>query len=242
MLLPRMQRIADEMRSLGDQARGIARGLEPELTLVVEAIFPMCALLDVLRAFGQRFPSVPPRIYVGSMGGATELVLDGTATLGLLSWFGSEFATLQRQRLMEVTLIPVAAPGHPLGQIDRPISRDELGRHVQLVLTDRSGLTGARDYGVLSSQTWRLADLGAKHTMLVAGFGWGSMPAHLVADDLAAGRLRRLMLAPDAADEVGVTLALCSAYRRDRPPGPAGRWLLEHLGERMEIAGAAPGV
>src|SRR5579859_819835 len=38
-LLPRAQRIADELRSLCEQAQGIAAGLEPELTLVVEAMF-----------------------------------------------------------------------------------------------------------------------------------------------------------------------------------------------------------
>jgi DNA-binding transcriptional LysR family regulator len=62
-LLPRMQRIAGEIQALGDQARGIAQGLEPELTLVIDAIFPMGALLDALRAFGAHFPSVSPRIY-----------------------------------------------------------------------------------------------------------------------------------------------------------------------------------
>jgi len=233
-LLPRMQMIADELRALGDHAQGIAAGLEPELTLVVDAMFPMCPLLDALRAFGTRYPSVPPRLYVETLGGATELVLNGTAAVGLLLSFASDFEPLQRQPLLEFTLIPVAAPSHALGQIEGPLARDALREHVQLVLTDRSGLTGSRDYGVLSSQTWRLADLGAKHAMLTAGFGWGCMPAHLVADDLAAGRLRRLMLAADASDAVGATLPLCVAYRRDRPPGPAGRWLLEHLGQMIE--------
>jgi DNA-binding transcriptional LysR family regulator len=239
-LMPRVQLIADEMRALGDHARGIATGLEPELTLVVDAMFPMCALLDALRTFGARFPTVPPRIYVESLGAATALVLNGTATLGLLTTLGSDFVTLQRQPLLDITLIPVAAPTHPLGAIEGAVPRDELRRHVQLVLTDRSGLTGSRDYGVLSSQTWRLADLGAKHAMLTAGLGWGSMPAHLVADDLAAGRLHRLSIVPETAgDEVAVTLALCAAYYRERPPGPAGRWLLEHLAERMETGPGA---
>ena len=38
------------------------------------------------------------------------------------------------------------------------------------------GLSGDRDYGVFSPKTWRLADLGAKHAMLKAGLGWGSLP------------------------------------------------------------------
>jgi DNA-binding transcriptional LysR family regulator len=46
-------------------------------------------------------------------------------------------------------------------------------------------LTAGRDYGVLSGRTWRLADLGAKQSMLLAGLGWGNMPAHLVEADIA---------------------------------------------------------
>jgi DNA-binding transcriptional LysR family regulator len=236
-LLPRMQLIADEMRALGDQALGIAQGLEPELCLVVDAMFPMCALLDALRTFGTRFPTVPPRIYVESLGGASELVLNGTAALGLLMTFSSDFAALVRLPLLEITLVRVAAPSHPLSRFDGPVPRDELRRHVQLVLADRSGLTGNRDYGVFSSQTWRLADLGAKHAMLTAGLGWGGMPAHLVADDLAAGRLCRIEIA--AGQDEDVTLPLCAAYRQDRPPGPAGRWLLGHLTGRMETSSSA---
>ena len=238
-LLPRARLIADEMRALGDHARGIAAGLEPELTLIVDAMFPMCILLDTLRTFGARFPSVPPRIYVETLGGASELVLNGTCAIGLLLSFGSEFEPLQRQHLLDITLIHVAAPSHPLSRIDGPVPREELRRHVQLVLSDRSGLTGNRDYGVLSSQTWRLADLGAKHAMLTAGLGWGGMPAHLVAEDLAAGRLKRIVFRSEAGSDDFITLPLCSAYHRDRPPGPAGRWLLDHLSERMGTNPAA---
>jgi DNA-binding transcriptional LysR family regulator len=233
-LLPRTQRIADELHALCEQARGIAAGLEPELTLVVDAMFPMCALLGALRDFSAQFPTVPPRIYVESLGAATELVLNGTCALGLLLFFGSEFEPLQRQRLLNITLIHVVAPGHPLGQQRGLVPREELRRHVQLVITDRSGLTGTRDHGVLSPQTWRLADLGAKHAMLKAGLGWGSMPAHLVAEDLAAGRLHHIHLAPEPGEDETITLPLCTAYRRDRPPGPAGRWLLEHMAEALE--------
>jgi DNA-binding transcriptional LysR family regulator len=64
VLLPRARLIADEMRALSDHAQGIAAGLKPELTLALDAMFPMRALLDALRTFGSRFPSMPPRFYV----------------------------------------------------------------------------------------------------------------------------------------------------------------------------------
>ena len=39
------------------------------------------------------------------------------------------------------------------------ISKAELAKHVQLVLTDRSELTRGREFGVMSPLTWRLSDL-----------------------------------------------------------------------------------
>ena len=97
--------------------------------------------------------------------------------------------------------------------------------HVQLVLTDRSTLTEGRDFAVVATHTWRLADLGAKHALLLAGLGWGNMPAPMVAEDLWAGRLVRLRLAAGAAD----TYRFHAIYRTEAPPGPAAAWLLRRL-------------
>ena len=56
--------------------------------------------------------------------------------------------------------------------------------------------TEGQDFGVFADQTWRLGDLGAKHALLLAGIGWGNMPAAMVRADLQSGRLVRLDL-PD---------------------------------------------
>ena len=243
-LLPRARLIADEMQALRNHAAGITAGIEPELRLVVDAMFPMPALVEALRLFGARFPSAPPRIYVETLGAATELLLNETCAIGLLLEFNSDLEALQRRRLMEIRMIPVAAPDHPLGALGRPVRKEELRQHVQLVLSDRSGLSGSRDYGVFSPKTWRLADLGAKHAMLLAGLGWGGMPEHVVAADLAAGRLKRIHVPPEESAATGegqirddaIALPLCVAFRRAQPPGPAGRWFIRHLQQELNPA------
>jgi len=174
--VPRARRLLEEADRLRAQARDIASGLEAELTLVVEALFPMQRLVEALSEFSRRYPSVATRIYVEALGAATGLVLDGTSALGLLPAFYSETDALVRQPLFPVELVAVAAPRHALALIDGSIPPETLNAHVQLVLTDRSGLTGTRDYGVLASRTWRLGDLGAKHAMLRAGLGRHAAP------------------------------------------------------------------
>src|SRR6185369_13043073 len=132
-------------------------------------------------------------------------------------------ASLKRFPLLTVSLIPVVAPTHPLAAIDGPIDTETLYEHIQLVLTDRSTLTAGRDHGVLSGRTWRLADLGAKQSMLLAGLGWGNMPSHMVEDDLAQGRLK--VSRPTEFDARVAQLVMCGACLADHRLGPAGQWM-----------------
>ena len=226
-LLPRARRIAEETNAFRDTARSLASGLEAELTIVLDSMFPLRAVVEALRAFTAKFPTVTPRIYVQSLGAAAELVLDGTCMIGLLPLYFSDMALLKRFPLLTVDLIPVTAPDHPLAALEGPIDPHTLQQHVQLVLTDHSSLTAGRDYGVLSSRTWRLADLGAKHAMLLAGLGWGNMPSHLVQNDVAQGRLK--VIQPMEFDSRVAQLVMCGAYLADHRLGPAGEWLVEHL-------------
>src|SRR5258708_38796521 len=91
-------------------------------------------------------------------------------------------------------LVMVAAHNHPLASVEGIIPRQELAKHVQLVLTDRSDLSAGRDLGVFSPLTWRLADLFAKHPFLLQGLRWGGMPAHTPEEDVAHGRLKALSI------------------------------------------------
>jgi DNA-binding transcriptional LysR family regulator len=154
-------------------------------------------------------------------------VLDGTCRIGVSSDLPKFPPGLARRHLTNVTMIGVTGATHPLAQHKGPISIKTMQRHVQLVLTDRSRLTEGVDLGVLEGPTWRLADLGAKHAFLRAGFGWGGMPLHLVAEDLEAGRL--VWIKPAEWGPGPRELPLFSIHRADALPGPAARWLLEQL-------------
>jgi len=226
-LLPRARRIAEETNAFRDTARSLASGLEAELTIVLDSMFPMGAVVEALRVFTAKFPTVPPRVYVQSLGAAAELVLDGTCMIGLLPLYFSEMVALKRFPLLTIGLVPVVAPDHPLAALDGPIDTSVLQPHVQLVLTDRSSLTAGRDHGVLSGRAWRLADLGAKHSILLAGLGWGNMPFHMIKDDLAQGRLK--VIRPREFDSRVAQLVMCGAYLANHRLGPAGQWMVEYL-------------
>jgi DNA-binding transcriptional LysR family regulator len=214
------RQIALSVQELRARAAGLQRGLESEVSVVVDVMFPGGRLAAALRDFARAFPTVGLRLRVEGLGAAIEAVLEGISGIGVSGPIGTHPA-LTRRRIGGVRLVPVAAPDHPLAQLSRPLAAADLRAHVQLVLTDRSRLTEGQDFAVHSPRTWRLGDLGAKHMLLCAGLGWGNMPAPMVAGDIETGRLRVLALAEGEQPLYPLILI----HRTDAPPGPAASHL-----------------
>lgn len=209
------------------RAKGIAGGLEAELTAIFDVFLPIELIADAAREFRVQFRATPLRLYVEALGGAVQPVLDGRASFGIAGSLPTLPPGLVRERVFDVKLMMVAAASHPLAAHRGMIPKDELARHVQLVLTDRSRLSEGRNIGVMSPSSWHLADLFAKHAFLVSGLGFGVMPAHTVAKDIAEGRLVELSI--EEAPPGGLPVPMFAIYREGEPPGPAGRWMIERL-------------
>src|SRR3984893_8815666 len=199
-LLTRARRIAEEAGAFREQARGLATGLEVELSIVLDALYPMPQIFDALRAFTEQFPTVPPRLYVASLGAAANLVTDGTCAIGLLPSNIADLAALNLTPTTTFHLCPVVSPSHPLASIQGIIEPHVLRQHVQLHLTDASTLTAGYACGRCCRPTRRLAFLGAKKSMLLAGLGWRNMPPHMLEDDLKNGRLT--VIQPPGSDSL----------------------------------------
>ena len=227
-LMPRAVRILEELAAFNTHARAIAGGLEAEVAIVVDPSYPTPPLTEALHAFQRSYPAVQLRVFVESLGATAQAVIDGTADLGLAMEFAATLPELTTTPVGELELLPVAAPGHPLGRIKGRIPLEAARHELQLVLSDRSSLTRGRDFSVISPRTWRLADQGARHEMLRAGLGWGSMPMHMIEEDLERGRLVRLDIRwPDGSRPPRPSIVLIR--RKDKALGPAGAWLGEEL-------------
>lgn len=216
--------VADDIDALMARVRGHNQGLEAELTLAVDVMFPTETLARLLQDFLMAFPTVDLRLHVEALGAVAGQLLDGQADLAITGAVLVDDPALDRMAIGTVELVPVAAPGHPLARM-APVPPGTGRQYLQLVLTDRSALTQGRDFSVLAARTWRLGDLGAKHALLRQGIGWGNMPRHVVADDLGSGRLVHLAM-PEGAE---IVYPIHAQWRRDSPAGPARTWLLERL-------------
>jgi DNA-binding transcriptional LysR family regulator len=210
------------------RARSIAEEMEPELGLVVDVMFPVALLTRLLRRLLADFPLLPVTLHSESLGGVAARIRDGSSRLGIApNWPDQPGEEIERRYLTSITMASVVAVGHPLAAWDGVVPIREFERHIQLVLTDRSQLQPGIMRGVVSPHVWRFGDLKMRHEFLLAGFGFCNMPLHMVREDLAAGRLKRI--AVEGWGTANYKLPLYLVFRRGFQPGKAARWLIGQM-------------
>ena len=217
-------------QALRARAEGMADDVEPELTLAVDSMFPIPLLMESLKALRLAFPLLPATVFTEALGGSEQRLRDGAARLAIYTVTPTSPGDLESDFLTRILMWPVVAAGHPLAKLPEPLTREALEPQVQLVLTDRTALTQSWVGGVVSRHLWRFADLATRLDFLLAGFGWCNMPSHMVAEHVAAGRLKKLVI----AKREEVALPTYVVHERGRAPGRAGRWLIADLRERLK--------
>ncbi|MBO9582209.1 MAG: LysR family transcriptional regulator [Sphingobium sp.] len=223
-ILSKAKAVTGGIDDLRATVKGLNEGLESEVAMVVDVMFPTARLAEAVQAFEACYPTVKLHLSAEALGAVAQMVRKGQATVGFGGGMDIATSELEMISIGGVEMIPVAASSHPLAQLAE-IREGEARRHRQMILTVRSTFEEGRDAGIYSPESWRLVDLGTKHALLLAGVGWGYMPEPNVRDDLTRGNLVRLNI-----PEIGSgTYQLHAIYRTNDPPGPAGRWLIEYF-------------
>jgi DNA-binding transcriptional LysR family regulator len=225
-LLANARSVADNVDEFKARARAMREGLEPELSVAMDVMYPMEALTRAAVHSRTTYPYTPLRLYVEALGGVIKPVLDRNCSIGIIGSLPLVQDELQSEPLLSIPFVTVVSPSHPLARSRGVASASAIAEHAQLVLTDRTVLSDGRDFGVLSPLTWRLADLGAKHAFLKAALGWGHMPLHMVKADLDSGALVKIRI---EGTPRAWAMPMSVVFRKDAPPGPAGRAFIAQL-------------
>lgn len=213
------------------RARGFEQGLETELSMVVDTLFPLPVVAAALKSLRESYPTVRLRLSVEPLGGPLAALRDQRCTLAVMA--GEDFVDprIERERLLSFPLVAVAAASHPLarraGQA-RAVNASELAEQVQVVLEDPTDLSEGRDFGVLSPQTIRVGTQDAKRALILAGVGWGRLPRWSIETELDGGSLVPLPTANWGPGGEKMTDAYL-AWRLDQSLGIAARQLRELL-------------
>lgn len=232
-MLEDARRMITVLQNLRSRAEGLKQGLEAEIAVAVDVTLPSPVLIAVLTAFQVQFPTVSLRLHVGALGVVWDLVLKKQADIGFGGQPLEAYDQLIMCRLGQTAMIPVAAPDHPLALYEGPVPLAVIRDHIQLVITDLSEQTKGKDFGVFAYRTWRLTDVATKHSLMLAGLGWGGLPKWMVRDDIAEGRLVPLDLEPYPEQAYN----LVALHPVDEATGPATMWMIERFKEELEKFG-----
>jgi DNA-binding transcriptional LysR family regulator len=230
-LLAHARTVAGDVDALKARAKKLAGGVEPELSVAVDVMFPPAPLADAVAAFQHEFPSTLLNFDVESSA-VVEHVLDGRCVVGLAGSWSRVPPNISRELLLTVSVPTIVSPQHPLASYHAPIPATVLAEHIQLIHIDPADVSPSGESAIRSTRYWRLSHLGVKLAFLRAGLGYGALPLHLIEADLASGALVQISL-EDAPSE-GFMIAMSSIYRTDSPPGQAGRWFMQRL--KQEVA------
>jgi len=227
-LLRRSRSIVDQLVRLEALAQAIDAGWETGLKLVVDAAYPQARLLDILRALRDACPNTTISLADAVLSGAEDAITEGSADVVVTTRVPDGFLG---DWLMQVTMIAVAAPAHPLHALARALTLDDLALHTQMVVRDSGH--ARRDEGWLGAQhRWTVAALDASRAAVRAGLAYAWLPDHLVADDIAAGRLLPLPLAIGATRQMPLYVVPVNG----EAAGPAARMALQLFSRQEPVA------
>ena len=225
-----LYRHAEQLLNQASQAEAIASslalGFESEVAIAVDVLVEVGSLVCAFEEFSQEFPHTRIRVLETSLSGTTEALLEKTADLVIGTKTPPGF---QSRPLLQVKMIPVAAPSHPLIKNREDVSELELRSMRQVVLRD-TGTSREQDSGWLQAdQRWTVSHFSTSIKLLRSGLVFAFIPQNWIEDELAEGSLQRIPMAPSMDRLLQVHMMLAD----NQAAGPATKALYETIFEKL---------
>ncbi|PWC13286.1 LysR family transcriptional regulator [Brenneria roseae subsp. americana] len=230
MLLERGRILLEAADKLTTDAEALARGWETHLTIVTEALIPSQRLFPLLDKLSLK-ANTQVSILTEVLAGAWERLEQGRADIVIAPDMHFRASSeINTRKLYTLKSVYVASPDHPIHQEPEPLSDVTRIKYRGIAVADT-----ARERPVLTvqlldkQQRLTLSSLDDKRRALLAGLGVATMPYPMVAQDIAAGRLR--VVSPEYSMESQIIMA----WRRDSM-GEAKSWCLREIPKLLNQA------
>jgi DNA-binding transcriptional LysR family regulator len=190
VLYRRAKALLDEAGALEVAADSLAAGWEPELRLAVEIIFPTWLLLQCFARFAEERPQTRIELYESVLSGTEEALLQRTVDLAICSQVPPGFVG---DPLMRLRFIAVAHPEHPLHQLGRELTLQDLREHRHLMIRDTGSQRRSGSW-LGAEQSWTVSHKATSIHAASMGLGFAWFPEEWVRDELERGVLKPLPL------------------------------------------------
>lgn len=224
VLLLRANQLLDQADSLGKLASSLSSGVEAKVRIAIEMIYPYDVLFQVLEQFSQQYPNTRIELEEYVLNGGLELLQEDQIDL-LISAFIP--AGMPAKHIFRTQFVPVSSVSHPLQQLNRDLTLEDLVQHRQVVIRDSSRKQRADAGWLGANQRWTVTHSSTSLNIIRRGLGFAWLPQHWVADDLAQGTLKVLPIVPE-------TIRYGDLYLIEAHPqtsGPATKYLSKLLAD-----------
>ena len=225
-----LYRHAEHLLNQASQAEAVASslalGFESEVAIAVDVLVEVGSLVCAFEEFSQEFPHTRIRVLETSLSGTTEALVQKTADLLVGTKMPPGF---RGAPLLQVKMIPVAAPSHPLVKNRESVSEVELRNMRQVVLRD-TGTHREQDAGWLQAeQRWTVSHFSTSIKLLKSGLVFAFIPQNWIEDELAKGSLQRIPVDPSMDRIIPVHLMLSN----HQASGPATKALYDTIIDKL---------
>jgi DNA-binding transcriptional LysR family regulator len=213
LLFRRSKTLIEEAGRLEHAAGELAKGWEPQVRVAVDIVFPTWLLLKCFADFAKERPETHLELYETVLGGTEEALAKRSVEIAIGGIVPQGFVG---DILMPIRAVCMAAPSHPLHQLGRALTLEDLRRHRHIVIRD-SGEQRVRSAGWINELRWTVSNKATSIHAAGLGLGYAWYPEDSVRAEVERGALKPLPLR-EGAEKSG-TLYLTFADREAAGPG-----------------------
>ena len=187
-LYEQAKQVLGQAQSLKSLAAQLAAGEELEVGVAFTSVIPVSPIISTIRQCKVEFPRT--RLEVYSENGLDPLLLleAGQVSMVIIPWI-ENIDKLESMPFMTLQFKSVISTQSPLLQEYDVVPKAIMKNHSQVIISSGRKPTKAK-YGVLEGgDQWRVNDFQTKKEIIMQGMGWGSLPEHLIQDEIEQGLL-----------------------------------------------------
>lgn len=226
--------LLEEAVGLEQVADALAQGWEAQIRIAAEVIFPTWLLLSAMDLFARDSPSTRIELTESVMGGTSEALLTGQVDLAVAPVVPPGF---HGDVLMQMRVLPVAHPDHPLHRLSRPLRLSDLRQHRHIVVRDTGSTRETTALTIEAKQRWTVSNMATSIHALCQGYGFAWMVEDKIHKELRSGQLKPLPL--DGQERVvSMYLIVAQPQRCGRGVKRFAELLREHVGQACALVRA----
>lgn len=227
-LYRRARALLSESSALERAAKRLSAGWEAEIRVAAEIIFPTWLMLSCLEQLGKESEHTRIELFESVLGGTNEALLHGLVDLAITGSVPPGFLGIP---LMRLRFIPVASPDHPLHQLGRPLTMEDLRAHRHLIIRETSAKRSTRVLTLDTSQRWTVSNIATSIEAACAGYGFAWYPEEKIRSELREGSLKPLTMRDGGERFTQLYLVLADPDSA----GPGTRRLAEIIRETVGV-------